>query len=172
MAARAREKSLRLCTQSAWPRERKCTTWLLMDTLIYRSRPPPRPCAGAAAIPTCAAMKKLIGTIDTAAAALAEASQYDFKVVLGPAVYQDTQGPIDKQHYCIAITGSHKSSPEIFGVFMDDPADKAELVKQIVRLKRDVNDFEDELEAVKCAEAIWPSAKISGIRRQMERGLN
>lgn len=112
-------------------------------------------------------MSALVSPQDIAAFLVSKAA--DHTLAIGPSVWQPSADGLSKRWYF--VVGSGDASGEFHcDQIIGDATDRLSLLAALVAHKPLViHDFDDELAMASFAEALWPCAKITRIREQMER---
>jgi hypothetical protein len=93
----------------------------------------------------------------------------DKHVLVGPLVYQPSDGTTAKAWYVIVCTGDKRKQFHCDQIFCPDAATREALIVALLRPGILVQDMSDELEMARWGEAIWPGEKPTRISERLER---
>jgi hypothetical protein len=92
----------------------------------------------------------------------------DQTVVVGPLVWQPSDGTAAKEWYFITATGGRRGW--LCHRTNTDDAGRTAIILELCRRRGVViNVCDDELQAARLCEALWPGRRITRIRKQIER---
>lgn len=89
-------------------------------------------------------------------------------IFVGPLVWQPSDGTAARVWYFIVAYGNARGECECCRVDVNDEGDRWALKAALLRPRRVLHDFDDELLMARYAEALWPSDKMRGIRKHIE----
>jgi hypothetical protein len=112
-----------------------------------------------------------INNVDSAADYILTLGVVD-TVVVGPILWQPSDGLASKRFYFVIAAGGRKPKFLLHGIDVpEDEADsvRAQLIAALMRPSFTIHVVDDELAMARICEQIWPCERSRGLRKSVER---
>jgi hypothetical protein len=92
----------------------------------------------------------------------------DRQVVVGPLVWQPSDGKASRMWYVIACTGDEVRQFCCDQVILPDEDGRKDIIAALARSGVVIHDMDDELDMLRWCEAIWPGERVTSLRKIVE----